>query len=111
MMTLPDTETQGLIDSRIAMSLHVDRRHARGVVDGELCVAVSWTESCSGCFEAGECMGLARHYPYDNKAKCYVGFGCEECGYSGKRRVAMWQPAGMFYSDVGWDPDRKKGPG
>lgn len=49
-----------------------------------------WTTSCSGCFESGECMGLAHHYRYDDKAECYVGSGCNECGYTGKRRMSWW---------------------
>lgn len=45
-----------------------------------------FTKECSGCFEPGEYSGLTYLYPYDSKAKCYVGAGCAECGYTGKRR-------------------------
>lgn len=51
-----------------------------------------WTESCSGCFESGDYGGNAHNYPYDQKAQCYIGAGCEECGYTGKRRGAQWVP-------------------
>ncbi len=37
-------------------------------------------------------MGLAHNYPYDTKANCYVGMGCKECGYTGKRRHVMHIP-------------------
>lgn len=47
---------------------------------------IIYTHSCSGCFEGGEYMGLAHNYPYDTKANCHIGSGCEECGYTGKRR-------------------------
>jgi len=51
-----------------------------------------FTTSCSGCFEAGENMGRAGDYPYDSRACCYVGAGCAECGYTGKRRQEHWVP-------------------
>lgn len=63
----------------------------------ELC---TWTTSCSGCFEGGECMGLAHHYPYDTKRQCHVGAGCAECGYSGKVRQAMWLPTLRAYLEA-----------
>jgi hypothetical protein len=57
------------------------------------------TEACSGCFEPGECMGLAHHYGYDNKVECHVGAGCSECGYTGKRRQRFWCPLAGFAID------------
>ncbi len=53
----------------------------------EVCYTGWWTESCSGCYESGEYGGLAHNYPYDEKAGCRVGGGCDECGYTGKRRM------------------------
>lgn len=50
---------------------------------------VTWTSECSGCFEGGENGGLAENYPWDEKAKCRIGMGCQECGYTGKRRFRM----------------------
>lgn len=47
---------------------------------------MSWiTRSCSGCLNSvdGHPDG---EYPWDAKAGCYVGAGCHECGYTGKRR-------------------------
>lgn len=44
-----------------------------------------WTESCTGCRETEDGHNVG-HYPWDSKAGCYVGAGCEECGYTGKRR-------------------------
>ena len=53
----------------------------------------SWnTTYCTGCCELGENMGLAHHYPFDAKAGCYVGSGCEECGFTGKRRAPLVFP-------------------
>jgi len=37
-------------------------------------------------------MGLAHLYEYDVKRHCYVGAGCEECGYSGKRVERFFVP-------------------
>ena len=71
---------------------HTNRRRVVAVVDG---VEGFWswvTTSCSGCFEAGEYMGLASNYPYDGKAGCHIGSGCDECGHTGKRRRYFWQP-------------------
>ena len=71
----------------------LDRRKKYALLeDMGICVSAEWTESCTGCFEGGENMGLAHHYLYDIKARCYIGAGCEECGYTGKRRVKMWVP-------------------
>lgn len=68
-------------------------RHRAKVVEfnGELGMEVRWTDSCSGCHETvdGQSMGC---YPYDAKAKCEVGAGCEDCGYTGKSRRCEWVP-------------------
>jgi hypothetical protein len=45
-----------------------------------------FTHSCSGCFESEDGHPVGE-YPWDDKAKCYVGAGCKECGYTGKRRT------------------------
>jgi hypothetical protein len=50
-----------------------------------------WTRTCSGCYES-EGGHPAVSYNYDEKAKCAVGAGCEECGHTGKRREEMWLP-------------------
>ena len=57
---------------------------------------VSFTESCSGCFEFNEGLGLDA-YEYDDKNGCYIGAGCEECGYTGKRRQEHWVPFDEHY--------------
>jgi|SRR5882757_2906332 len=53
-----------------------------------------WTGSCSGCFEFNEGWGLDS-YEYDSKHKCYIGGGCSECGYTGKRHDSFWVPFDM----------------
>ncbi len=77
--------------------MKIDRRRKHKTIDGVLHVIVHYTRSCSGCFEAGDYMGMAHHYPYDIKARCYVGAGCDECGYTGKRREKDTIPAWLFY--------------
>ena len=64
---------------------------SRKKIDGVWHVHIRFTSSCSGCFEGGENMERASRYPYDEKARCHVGSGCKECGYTGKRRTDFWQ--------------------
>lgn len=64
-------------------------------LDGADHFVVRWTDSCSGCCELGECMENAKYYDYDDKAGCYLGAGCHECGFTGKRRREWLAPFGM----------------
>lgn len=64
--------------------------------DGEEGYIARWTEACSGCFEAGDYNGLAQNYAFDEKAGCRVGIGCDECGYTGKRRSEWFIPFSQF---------------
>lgn len=50
-----------------------------------------WTDTCSGCFESEDGHPIG-HYPRDPKHGCYIGAGCDECGYTGKVRRVMWLP-------------------
>ncbi len=54
-----------------------------------------WTVSCSGCFETGDYGSGAHLYPFDEKARCHIGAGCSECGYTGKRVHRQWIPFDM----------------
>jgi hypothetical protein len=67
-------------------------RRRVALLNGKDGYVVRWTESCSGCLESGECGGNEHSYPYDNKAQCRVGAGCDECGHTGKRRREWWVP-------------------
>lgn len=49
----------------------LDRRCQYMIMHGELHSLTRWTQHCSGCGEGG---------------------GCSECGYTGKRRMAMYLP-------------------
>jgi hypothetical protein len=51
-----------------------------------------WTGSCSGCCELGDYGSGSENYSYDPKARCLVGAGCEECGFTGKRRNEYFVP-------------------
>ena len=55
-------------------------------------LTAKWTQSCSGCCELGDYGSNPNRHPYDEKNQCHIGFGCDECGYTGKRRVEMWVP-------------------
>lgn len=79
----------------------LDRRRLYATTDdGKPCESTGYkifslgkfTQSCSGCFETGDYMSGAENYPYDEKNHCYIGSGCDECGYTGKRRNVMWLP-------------------
>jgi hypothetical protein len=54
---------------------------------GEKVKRTTITMPCSGCYEPGEYGGNEHLYQWDAKARCRVGAGCRECGYTGKRRV------------------------
>lgn len=77
--------------SRYRMAL-VDGHRVRVVrhqgIDGFI---VHWTASCSGCLESEDGRPVGR-YPFDAKARCSIGAGCSECGYTGKRRQSAWVP-------------------
>lgn len=62
----------------------LDRRRNYAIINGALCESAEWTDRCSGC--SGE---------YHES----VGYGCHECGYTGKRRMAMWVPYGISDED------------
>ena len=69
--------------------VRLDRRRKYFVYQDNVCFLGWYTTSCSGCFEGGEYGGLAHNYPWDAKAGCSVGGGCDECGYTGKRRLSF----------------------
>jgi hypothetical protein len=66
--------------------------HHRRNTHGEMCEVVSFTSSCTGCCEIGEYGAGSENFVWDDKAKCRIGTGCEECGYTGKRRSVMYIP-------------------
>ena len=68
------------------------KRHKVVVHNGIEGFEATVTLSCTGCTEFGDYMGNINGHPYDEKAGCHVGFGCEECGYTGKRRRVFWTP-------------------
>ena len=60
-------------------------------LDGVEGYEVEWTDSCSGCYETDEGCPLPGAQ-YDEKARCHLGMGREECWYTGKRRRREWVP-------------------
>lgn len=65
----------------------VDRRRSYAIQDGKLNVLQFYTHPCSGCHES--CEGQVITGDFDR------GIGCDECGYTGKRRTHWW----MDYKD------------
>lgn len=59
----------------------LDRRR-RYATDGMHLLELSrWTEKCFGCAcDCGDGYGCS-----------HLAVGCQECGYTGKRRISMWQ--------------------
>jgi len=57
----------------------LDRRRNYAIIDGEVAEAISWSQACTGCYEG-----------YDSYNA--TGNGCDECGYTGRRRQAHWVP-------------------
>lgn len=57
----------------------LDRRKSYAFVDGDLCELCTYSTRCSGCSDDD---------PYAQR-----GGGCDECGYQGRVRNAMWVPA------------------
>ncbi len=76
---------------RVRYRVHDGKRVKVVLNDGFEGFEVRWTASCSGCFEFNEGWGLDA-YDFDAKHKCYIGGGCSECGYTGKRRESFWVP-------------------
>lgn len=57
----------------------LDRRKNYAIIDGEVAESCSWSQACSGCYEG-----------YDSFHA--TGHGCDECGYTGRRRHGKWVP-------------------
>lgn len=55
-----------------------DRRRNLAIIEGKVHGVCAWSCPCSGCSDAG-------HVPMHGR-----GNGCEECGYTGRRRHAQW---------------------
>lgn len=54
-------------------------------------IVVTYTTTCSGCYETVDGYPPSG-YGYDEKNRCAIGMGCEECGFTGKRRVSHFVP-------------------
>lgn len=79
--------------------IHDGRRYKVVMRDGFDGFVVRWTDECTGCTER-EDGHLVGDYSYDTKARCVVGCGCHECGYSGKSRREEWIAFdGAYYED------------
>lgn len=58
-----------------------DRRNAYAVQGGRVFVSVMWRAGCTGCTETPEMTAAPER-----------GTGCRECGWTGVRRHAAWEP-------------------
>jgi len=64
-------------------------------IRGEMCEVVKYTDTCSGC----RCDVMEA-----DKNAIPIGMGCEECGYTGKRRHTLYIPL----SEVGPNFGKKR---
>ena len=88
-------------DAEKTLGFRVDRRRAYYFCDdpkmmeyfggGPIYDYGEWVISCSGCRETEDGHNVG-HYKWDAKAKCHIGAGCAECGYTGKRRDGIYAP-------------------
>lgn len=67
--------------------LETHRRNKAGV----MCLVLKYTDTCSGC----RCDIMQ-----SDKNGIAMGMGCEECGYTGKRRSVLYIPL----TDLGRKP-------
>lgn len=95
MRTLTIAEAECLaghrLDRRARYATTDDGKPCDFYVGAILFQIAEWTMSCSGCRETEDGHNVGT-YPWDDKAGCYIGAGCEECGYTGKRRNREWVP-------------------
>jgi hypothetical protein len=78
-----NNETERNIIISLVNKYHLDRRKKYLIHNGLLCIKEKITEDCQGCTDYGE---------YGVK---YGPFGCEECGYTGKRVCRRFAPASI----------------
>ncbi len=66
----------------------LDRRRNYCIINGEVCITVSWSSACSGCSVGME------------NVICERGGGCYECGYTGRRCHSVWMPYRELIKDL-----------
>lgn len=71
-----DDRSVAWADADQRAGFRLDRRKAWAFIEGRLGESVRWVQSCSGC-----------SYGFESR-----GGGCDECGYHGVVRCAMWMP-------------------
>lgn len=82
----------GRVDRRKAYYFCRDPKITELLGGGPVFEYGEWTVSCAGCRETEDGHNVGE-YPWDDKAKCYIGAGCDECGYTGKRRDGSYFPS------------------
>lgn len=55
----------------------LDRRKNYAIIDGQVSESYVWSQACTGC----------KLFPTHDR-----GLGCDECGYTGRRRLGQWVP-------------------
>jgi len=68
------------LEAERRLRCHLDKRKRYAMYARRVHVLIRWTEDCSGCSE------------YSEGCRVSGPCGCEECGYTGRRRRAEWVP-------------------
>lgn len=59
--------------------LRLDRRKNYAIIDGQVGESATWSQACTGCYEGHDSFSAR-------------GNGCDECGYTGRRRMGLYVP-------------------
>lgn len=79
------------IQAEALLGHRVDRRRKYWRQGDQVLVEIKWVGSCTGCYESEDGYPCGE-YPVHPKHLCYIGAGCDECGYHGVVRQGAWVP-------------------
>ena len=77
-----------------------DGRKKYSIIEGRLCEMGKHVAPCSGCYQTNQGYAVPDEFDYDEKNKIFVGHGCDECGYTGKRVEKTWTPVNKTFGEV-----------
>jgi hypothetical protein len=87
---MADSREVSVFRAELLAGKRLDRRRKYAVIDGEVCLAASYVDTCTGCYESSD--GYPAGDYLRDKNGVVLGAGCSECGYTGKRTHTFWHP-------------------